>query len=70
MEGRITRLEEQTKTLFKDITELKEKDIFDLRNDVRCIKDKLLGRPTWGVLVTISALLSLSTSLIVILLKR
>jgi hypothetical protein len=32
-------------------------------NDIKDIKEKLLGRPSWGVLIIISALTTISTSL-------
>lgn len=39
----VTRLEEQVKTLFKEVGELKE--------DTRCIKDQLANRlPVWATL--------------------
>ena len=47
----IARIEEQVKTLFNDVAELKE--------DVRCIKDQLANRlPVWATLA-ISALMGL-----------
>ena len=47
----IARIEEQVKTLFNDVVELKE--------DVRCIKDQLANRlPVWATLA-ISALMGL-----------
>jgi len=45
-----------------------EANICAIFNDIREIKDKLLGRPSWAVTVIITALSTLCVSLIVLIL--
>jgi uncharacterized coiled-coil protein SlyX len=58
---RIIRLETKIETQEKNICE-----IFEI---IREIKNKLLGRPSWAITIIITALSSLSVSLIILLLK-
>ena len=46
-----------------------ERGLFDVRGDIRDIKDSLLKRPTWAVTTIITFLCTLCVSLIVLLLK-
>lgn len=38
--------------------------------DIKDIKEKLLGRPSWGVLIIISALTTISTSLTIFIITK
>ena len=55
------KLEEQVKALRYDLVELKTDtnvDISEIKADIKEIKEKLLGRPSWNVLMLISGLFS------------
>jgi len=49
--------------------EQQEKINCQMAADIKEIKDKLIGRPSWAVSITISVLLSLCVSLIILILK-
>jgi len=44
-----------------------ERDMGEVKQDIRDIKEDLLGRPTWAITVIITFLSSLSVGLIVIM---
>lgn len=46
-----------------------EQNICAIFNDIREIKDKLLGRPSWAVSIIITVLSTLCVSLIILILK-
>lgn len=58
---RLAKLEEQVKS--------HEKEICSIASDVREIKDKLLQRPSWTVMLMLTSLITLCSVLLTLILK-
>ena len=59
---RVAKLEQQVQS--------HEKELCQISNDIREIKDKLLQRPSWAVMLMMTSLVSLSAVLLTIILKH
>ena len=59
---RVAKLEQENKGQNYSIVELK-KVIIEIRKEINEIKEKLLGRPSWLVMLIISTLLTVCTFL-------
>ena len=69
MESRVSVLETQNKSQFKLIDEVKCL-INELGREIREVKDKLLGRPSWWVVGLIGGLASLCSGLAMFIITR